>query len=482
MKSVSHLSRRTEYALLALVTLLGAMLRFHKLSEWSYFVDEYFTWEQLAKYSVPSFFDLLDPNSRHVFWLLTMLSFETFGATVLSSRLFPAIFGVLVIPVVYFPARKIFDQRVALIAAFMLAVSPWHIYNSQIARWYTLLVLCMFLALGAFYEFIESKKIRYLVCYFILFGLGFSLHLTAGFVPMIAGLYVVALLLMPSFRSPTISSKRLLVILGIHIGLALALLPRLISFLQHWRDLEEIFGLWGRDFPLKVAYHMTPSMAIAALAGLVFLLGLRDRRGLFLAIFCTFPTFLLTAGLLIAGINVGTRYVLFCLPAVLIAASYACVCYTERLTCDRKLLALLLVFIIVLPSFQAGYLYFTSAHGYRPRLREAMHFVEKTVTASDRIFCPGLQCKLLAKMEGLNLHERMFLDLESPIKSDPAARTWTVIVGRFEPRAPWEWIAENARLVAEFGAHAGTDDQPVRVFLYTPNGRGRPIEMAPPSS
>jgi mannosyltransferase len=468
----NHMSYRVEYGLLILLTLLAAGLRFYKLTEWSYWVDEYFTWEAVRDYSQPPLSGLFYPNTRHAFWMLTNLSFDVLGTRGTTARFPPFILGVATIPAVYFSVKKMFDGRIGLITAFMLAVSPWHIYNSQIARWYTILLLCMFFALMSFYHFIDSKRYSYLFLYFILFYAGFTLHLSAGFVPMIAAFYVFLLLVMPSFRSANITPKQLLVVLSAHIGLFLALLPRLRNFLASWKALEDVFGVWERDFILKLVYHMTPSIIIAAVAGLLILMALRDRRGLFLTVCCALPPTLLSAGLLLLGLNVGTRYFLFILPAVLMAASYACIQYKEQMRKHATAFAALVLLLILLPSLQAGYIYFTSGHGYRNRLKEAMQFVERNLSSpEDRIYCPGAPCQLLAQMDRMGIDDRMFITSNVPVNGDLANRIWVLVAGGVsaEPQGEWKWILDNTQLVSEFDSRVGTFDQSVHVFLHSPS-------------
>src|SRR3989304_1265994 len=55
-----------------------------------------------------------------------------FGLNEISVRLPSAFFGVLTVLIAYFLARKIFEnERIALFAAFFLAISPWHIQFSR---------------------------------------------------------------------------------------------------------------------------------------------------------------------------------------------------------------------------------------------------------------------------------------------------------------------------------------------------------------
>src|ERR1041385_1890235 len=60
---------RGEYLILFLLVLLAAALRFYKLGEWSYFIDEFHTLDSTWQFfTIPS--PVIRPNSRAVFWSL----------------------------------------------------------------------------------------------------------------------------------------------------------------------------------------------------------------------------------------------------------------------------------------------------------------------------------------------------------------------------------------------------------------------------
>lgn len=65
-------------------------------------------------------------------------------------RVLPAVFGVLLIPVIYCLSRVAFSPKAGLLAAFFTAVSPFGVYLSQEARHYTLPMLLISLSLLCF--------------------------------------------------------------------------------------------------------------------------------------------------------------------------------------------------------------------------------------------------------------------------------------------------------------------------------------------
>jgi 4-amino-4-deoxy-L-arabinose transferase-like glycosyltransferase len=72
-----------------------------------------------------------------------------FGHTALALRLWPALIGVGAVVVTWLWARTWFDQRVALVAAFVVAVTPWSVTLSRNALPVALIGLLVPLTLWA---------------------------------------------------------------------------------------------------------------------------------------------------------------------------------------------------------------------------------------------------------------------------------------------------------------------------------------------
>jgi mannosyltransferase len=89
---------------------------------------------------------------------------------------FPSVvFGLLSICFVFLIARELFDQQVALLAAALAAISPFHIWYSQETRMYSLLCVASLLSIYLFAK--AYKKGRWL--YWIGFGLSTGVSLYA---------------------------------------------------------------------------------------------------------------------------------------------------------------------------------------------------------------------------------------------------------------------------------------------------------------
>jgi mannosyltransferase len=120
------------YLLLGGITVLALFLRFYKLSEWSFWIDELFTIRDAFNHNTISIEDvyLIDPqqNYGHSFISVTLLLIRwvliTFGISEFNARFVPALLGALSIPIFFFPIRKMIGTTVALIAVFSWRYLP----------------------------------------------------------------------------------------------------------------------------------------------------------------------------------------------------------------------------------------------------------------------------------------------------------------------------------------------------------------------
>lgn len=134
--------------LLAGLIVLAFALRFWRLGDWNFQATEIFTLR-----------DSLSPrltNPRPLGYLLNYVLVRPFAPLdELGLRILPAIFGALAIPAFYFVMRPLIGARAALFGAFLLTVSPLHIYYSQLARYWSLVFL-----LSAIYPYAIFRGIR----------------------------------------------------------------------------------------------------------------------------------------------------------------------------------------------------------------------------------------------------------------------------------------------------------------------------------
>jgi len=142
--------RATPFLLLAIVA-LGGFLRFYQIGSKGLWLDEAFSvwlgWRPLGE--MLSWLVRIDQHPPLYYILLHL--WMALGDDVATVRALSALLGTLTIPVVYLLGRRLADEheKVGLLVALILAVSPFHVRFAQETRMYTLLTLNVSLALYA---------------------------------------------------------------------------------------------------------------------------------------------------------------------------------------------------------------------------------------------------------------------------------------------------------------------------------------------
>lgn len=161
--------------LLLLIILLAALLRFYKIDK----IPPSLTWDEVSlgynAYSIGQ--TLRDEHGR---WLpydyfaafgdykpplyiyADVLPVKIFGLNEFSVRFPSALAGILAVLVTYFLVLEMFSSRsLALLASFLLAISPWHTQLSRAA--FEANLATFFVILGVFLLFKGLKKPSYLL-------------------------------------------------------------------------------------------------------------------------------------------------------------------------------------------------------------------------------------------------------------------------------------------------------------------------------
>jgi len=124
------------------ITLLGLALRLYDLAGESFWLDEIVAVNRVNE-SIRSILTAGDSSSQGPIFGIWMKWWGTFAGTdEWTLRLWPAIWGTLCIPSVYFLARQLFSVTIGVLAALFMAVHPFAIHYSQDARPYSLFLLC----------------------------------------------------------------------------------------------------------------------------------------------------------------------------------------------------------------------------------------------------------------------------------------------------------------------------------------------------
>ncbi|MEM7114055.1 MAG: glycosyltransferase family 39 protein [Chloroflexota bacterium] len=132
---------------------------------------------------LPVFARTFGAYNESLYRFITVIPVWLFGLTEFSVRLPAAIFGILTVPAIYLLAKELFDKNVALLAAFLMAISPWHIPFSRVG--FRAILLPFFVCWGLYFFFRGRQKPRYLLYSATAFAIGLYTYASARvFIPL----------------------------------------------------------------------------------------------------------------------------------------------------------------------------------------------------------------------------------------------------------------------------------------------------------
>ena len=445
---------------LAAATALGGVLRFYKLGEWSFWIDEVITLRQAEP------LDVLDVFQQPAYRALTGSALDLFGVSEWSARMVPALVGVITIPVLYFIARRIFDDRVAMISSFLLAIAPWHIYWSQNARFYTILLLLYTLALFALYIGMEEDRPAYLVIGGMLLFLAARERPIALFLIPVVGIYIGFVFLLRFERPPGINIRNGIILLVMGIVIMMVITGTFIETPTQW---AENFGRINTN-PTWIfsgaVFYVGVATVVMAIFGGAYLLRNRDRAALLLTISALIP---LVAVMAISLVQyAANRYMFMTLPSYLILAGVAVGELLRGGNRGERFMATGVLAVLLMTSLSQDVLYYRFQNGNRDDWRGAVEIVESRMEPGDWVIssAPNVASYYLDApvMSMDNLDLQLLDSSETPmwfLEDMNAARRFP---GAFK------WMTDNADLVANLDVHVEARNFLMRVYYFDPSG------------
>lgn len=179
------MSNRT-IIILAVILLVGTVLRFYRLDTYSIFFDEKSTMvvsqgivlegaNQKDVFTQPSFtpadfwkpktiadyYEAMtrsDIGNSPFYYLLLHIWMDIFGISDYSSRAMSALFSVLIILLTYGFAKRFFSEKTALIAAAIVTIEPFFVAYAHQARNYSLTFFLTLLSTYYFLKIVENEN------------------------------------------------------------------------------------------------------------------------------------------------------------------------------------------------------------------------------------------------------------------------------------------------------------------------------------
>lgn len=329
--------------------------------------------EMLAAFSRPG-------ENGPLFYLLLRPWLTLAGHSEFALR-FPGVWmGVLTLPLIFVWGKSLFGPKIGvwtgLLAAFLLALAPYHIWYSQEARMYALVVVLVMLSMWCFREAVTRGGWPRWGAWYLFTSMGFYIHVLTA---LALGVQLVWLGLTPDWRRRWRPAA---------IALGLLILPYLPLIGWQWKLLTNghfrtglpfvpLGKMLGGLFTVQVEGILPAAFWFLALAGLLLIAALllpasrrslRDQSVTLLTSWILLPPLLLFLISLITPLYLD-RYLIWTLPALVLMIAVGEVNVARR----SPPLALLLLTILI--AFQLHQDWRQMHLPVKPDMRAAAEYV-----------------------------------------------------------------------------------------------------------
>lgn len=443
-------------AILFTIVLVGIGMRFFRLGEWGFWIDEVLE----INYAAEAMQDF--PSLTRLSLLLTGSMMTLLGTSEWTARLGPALVGMLSLVIFYIPIKKMFGTAVAILSILLLAVSPWHLYWSQNARFYTTLLLFYSLCQFAFYYWLETDRLIYLLITGVLLGLAVLERMVAAFFIPVAATYLLMFFVF-KIQRPAGFRKRNFVLVAVPV-VVVALYVLWIDFFSSFA-----FNILGYQFnPVRVLLSFVHDVGlpvfILALAGGLYLTLEKNRLGIYIFLGAVVPLVLL---LMIAPFaQTVSRYIFVTLLNWIILAAFALREIAGQLRKQSVILAASVLLVLIADSFSQDMLYYVYQNGNREDYKGAFAVVERSKQEGDVVITTRPEIGRYYLDEAVLWNG----EIEPEDVARSGERTWFVVDNRsFITPELTEWLNQNAELASVNDVYVAGKPMLVRVYFYQPD-------------
>ncbi|MEI8390390.1 MAG: glycosyltransferase family 39 protein, partial [bacterium] len=148
---------KIHYIILAVVLIIGIVVRIWGLGEKSLWIDEIYSWVfSSQKTFFGSFIYMFADLSPPIYYLILYVWIKLFGSSEFMLRFPSFLAGIASVFFIYFATKKVFNKQIALGAAILTGLSPVMLYYSQEARPYSLFAMFSIITVSVWIEIINK--------------------------------------------------------------------------------------------------------------------------------------------------------------------------------------------------------------------------------------------------------------------------------------------------------------------------------------
>lgn len=197
-----RLGQTRHFALWVMVgiVLVAFALRAHSLGTQASFDADDWTIITRSMHSIPEILWLAKGTPVQEIWIHLWARVAGLGFGEFATAYTSVFTGMLAVVAIYRLGRRLFDRQVALLCAFLLAVSAYHVYWSRSIRYYSWVVLLSCLAFLFLYRALTTNSTKAWAGYSLFRALSLYVHLSVLLILAAEALLVLAALSYPLLR------------------------------------------------------------------------------------------------------------------------------------------------------------------------------------------------------------------------------------------------------------------------------------------
>jgi len=394
--------------ILLFIFAVGCFLRLYQLGKNSLWLDELM---QVQRASLPineCVRAVLNDADQMPLSYLTLHFTLQFGKSDFLVRLPEAIFGSLSILLIFQLGRMLFGTRAGLMAAFLLACSPFHINYSQESRFYASMIFFILLFNIAFFHAMRKEKLKAVSFLFLVVAGILSLYthiFTLLNIALMLGVVLIGIIIKKS-RTDGNNLSSWLIILAL-LSVCATYIPYYLftgSLVEPMESSETIASGWREAWISWVMFtNGYPGKAIGEKAFYIVMLGsflfglwktqIRSRwLGFYLLLITILIPVIIVTGEMKFGKFFAPRHISIAFPFVIILIARGVCGLSRWLQRSYRPTAATLFWILFL-----GYSTFTYARSYwgyerfrwKDDYRSAGLFIARNIGSDDYVIAPG---------------------------------------------------------------------------------------------
>jgi hypothetical protein len=179
---------KKDWALVSVAAVVGLVLRAAGPRVWWLNPDEGIYYSMATTPDWSQFWADVATNVHPPLFYLLIRGISTIDADFVSLRMLVVAWGVLAIPALYLATSALAGRKAGLVAAFLVAIAPGAVMQSQIIRPYMPMLAVVGLLVWTFARFVDTRSPRWLAGYAALLVVAVLLHYSSVLVVACLGL------------------------------------------------------------------------------------------------------------------------------------------------------------------------------------------------------------------------------------------------------------------------------------------------------